>query len=591
MSSPETPRAGDAGPAGQTADAARPRSFDAVLAAEPAADAEPAAGADPGRSREHAPRLEDAPAPEAPRPLLRIDAWWGRVLANPAAFRLWYWGGPIGVALLALVLRVWNLGHPSTLVFDEIYYVRDAYSQWVNGAPTSWPSGLPLTMDPDVLAQLQDAGSYAVHPPLGKWIIGLGMWLFGASDPVGWRIATAVLGSLIVLLIALITRKLLGSTLLAVIAGLLVGIDGIDIVMSRVALLDGVLAFFVVAGFGLIVLDRAQLARLWAQWESEQAGIPPERRGDWGPVFWRRPWLYAAGIVFGLACGVKWNGLYFLAGMGVYLVVADMIARRRHGLRAWFSAGILTQGLASFVMLVPLAVVSYLATWTGWLLSSDGWDRDWADTDGNAATGFWSWVPRSLQSLWHYHQQMYQWHSTLDQPHPYATSPLGWPILLRPTSMYYQGLNAGSPGCDSSVNCAQAITSISNPLIWWGALVAGFVLVWLLLRRRDGASGLVLAILGGGYLPWIAAAWGRSAVFEFYTVSYAPFMAIALAIVLGRILGSRHDPPARRLVGIRVVAIFLAAAVLLSAFFYPIWTGLTVPFPFWQLHMWFPSWV
>jgi dolichyl-phosphate-mannose--protein O-mannosyl transferase len=43
--------------------------------------------------------------------------------------------------------------------------------------------------------------------------------------------------------------------------------------------------------------------------------------------------------------------------------------------------------------------------------------------------------------------------------------------------------------------------------------------------------------------------------------------------------------------GLWIVGIYLAFVVLVSAFFYPIWTAQTIPFWFWQIHMWLPSWV
>ena len=37
--------------------------------------------------------------------------------------------------------------------------------------------------------------------------------------------------------------------------------------------------------------------------------------------------------------------------------------------------------------------------------------------------------------------------------------------------------------------------------------------------------------------------------------------------------------------------VFLAVAVLLSAFWYPVVTAMRVPYDFWQLHVWLPGWV
>jgi dolichyl-phosphate-mannose-protein mannosyltransferase len=61
-------------------------------------------------------------------------------------------------------------------------------------------------------------------------------------------------------------------------------------------------------------------------------------------------------------------------------------------------------------------------------------------------------------------------------------------------------------------------------------------------------------------------------------------------IAIGHILGKRDDPAWRRVGGIRLVVVFLAICVLISAFFYPVWTGMQIPTWFAQLHYWFPGW-
>ena len=97
--------------------------------------------------------------------------------------------------------------------------------------------------------------SFIVHPPVGKWVIGLGEWLFGVT-PFGWRFMPAVLGTAMVLMLCRIVRRMTRSTLLGCMAGLLLAVDGLSIVLSRTALLDGTLAFFVLAAFGALVIDR-----------------------------------------------------------------------------------------------------------------------------------------------------------------------------------------------------------------------------------------------------------------------------------------------------------------------------------------------
>ena len=85
------------------------------------------------------------------------------------------------IIALAAVLRLWNLGYPSKLVFDETYYVKDAWTLWHNGAEKAWPADANIAFESGSVNTYLTDPSFVVHPPLGKWIIGFGMWLFGAE--------------------------------------------------------------------------------------------------------------------------------------------------------------------------------------------------------------------------------------------------------------------------------------------------------------------------------------------------------------------------------------------------------------------------
>ena len=102
--------------------------------------------------------------------------------------------------------------------------------------------------------------AFVVHPPLGKWTIALGEYVFGAT-PFGWRFAVAVLGTLSILMVARITRRLTRSDLIGTLAGLLLAVEGMHLVMSRTGLLDMVLMFWVLAAFGLLLIDRDRTRR------------------------------------------------------------------------------------------------------------------------------------------------------------------------------------------------------------------------------------------------------------------------------------------------------------------------------------------
>lgn len=524
------------------------------------------------------------------------------------------WVVPSAVLLLAAVIRFSNLGYPAdSLIFDEVYYVKDAASQLIFGFPTEWPNDLEYRFGPVELARMSSEASNAVHPPLGKWLIGLGMLIFGSDTALGWRFSVALFGTLTVGVLMLLTYRLVRSVWVASLAGFLLAIEGVSVVMSRVGLLDGFLAFFALTGVLFMVLDHDWVTQRWRQFMRTRSAAS----GQWGPVFWWRPWLLAATVSFGCASAVKWSGLYFFAAFLAITVLRDVLLRKRLGLRLWAFNGLLRQGLATLLVTVPLYLLTYLASWTGWIVTSDGYNRSWAIDNGVAKSL--PWLPDWLPSLMYYHQDMYTWHSTLQAAHPYLAHPLTWPFALRPTSMLFESSLRGEDGC-AFTQCAWAITPIPNVLIWWGGVAAiVWLVVWMIRRslaRRNRAHlppgvaigaytaqrfrpraleldrGALFAVTGfvAGYVPWLIT-YSRSAVFQFYTVAFAPYLVLALTLVIWRMLATGERLGGETALSRRwIVGVFLGAVALVSAYFLPLWIGLQTSFEFWNLHMWLPGW-
>ena len=230
----------------------------------------------------------------------RYDRWRLRVAADPRLERLYGWLAPTLITVLAAVLRLWNLGHPHALVFDETYYVKDAWSQWNLGYAATWPEGADARFAAGETDIFTTTSSFVVHPPLGKYLIGVGMWLFGPDNSFGWRISTALAGTALVLVLFLLAKTLTNSTVFASVAAFLLAIDGLGIVMSRVALLDVFLALFILLAFWFVALDRARtLDRLAARtarrvrirWCSAwSTATPSPRWSATGPAFRSGGW-------------------------------------------------------------------------------------------------------------------------------------------------------------------------------------------------------------------------------------------------------------------------------------------------------------
>ena len=508
--------------------------------------------------------------------------------STPASLRLWFWLAPALTALIGGVLRFVRLGQPPSLVFDETYYVKDAYSYLQSGYERNWAEKANDLFNKGIFTGIQGTPEYVVHPPVGKWMIAFGMWLFGPESTFGWRFTAALVGTVSIFLLALIAQRMFRSTILGAIAGLLFAVDGHAIVQSRTSLLDIFVMFWALVAFGAVLLDRddgrRRLARRLARLASADGTVAPKHLlyGPWLGIRW---WRLAAGVALGLCIGTKWSGLFFLAAFGLMSVVWDMSARRIAGIKYWASGAILKDGLFAFVSMVPVAAVTYLATWTGWFLSSDAYDRKWAASNPSTT---WGWIPDSLRSLWHYHSTAYNFHTGLSSDHPYKSNAWSWLVMGRPTSFYSEYPTLGERGCTVD-KCAVMITSLGNPLIWWGGSLAILFLIGVWIFRRDWRAGAILVGFAAGYVPWLL--YPERTIFFFYAIAYEPFMILAITLVLGMVMGKVSDPPWRRQQGAIFVGIFVVLAIALSAYFYPIWAAETIPFEYWRQHMWMPSWI
>ena len=431
------------------------------------------------------------------------------------------------------ILRLWNLGYPHKLVFDETYYVKDAWTLSEVGHELAWPANPNKAFESGDVDGFLDTPSYVVHPPLGKWIIAIGMRIFGAENSFGWRISVAVIGIAMIYLTYAVARRVLDSSRWGLFVAGLFAMDGAAIVMARTGLLDTILAFFALLGFYFLLRDH-------------------ERHND---SFWRRPWLMAMAVALGAATAVKWSGVYFLAAFCLY-VVGRYAIKTRH---VWDT---IHKAVTTFFITVPLALFTYLASWSGWFFSDGGYGKD-ADSNPFIA-------------LWKYHVNAYNFHVNLTSSHPYEASPFTWLFMVRPTSFFYESCGNG---------CSTAITAIGNPLIWWAGAVAVIATFLGWVTKRDRTSALVLIGLAGGFVPWLF--FSERTVFWFYTIAFEVWVLLAIALLLKRTVELSDKPERVK----RWIWVFVWACVAVSIFFVPIWWGTEIPYWFWLAHMWLPSWI
>jgi dolichyl-phosphate-mannose-protein mannosyltransferase len=416
---------------------------------------------------------------------------------------------PILIALASFFLRLFNLGDIKTFIFDEVYYV--------DGARDLLKYGVEVT---------GQKPEFIVHPPLGKWLIGLGIQVFG-DNSFGWRFTTALVGSLMILLIGLLAHRLFRNTLLTALASALMAIDGLALVHSRTALLDNFLAFFILLASYLFLTKR----------------------------YW---WT---GLVLGLALATKWSALYFILFFGL---IGLYRAFTHHSGRDLMKPTL--QRVAQFGLL-PIFV--YITSWFGWFTSNRGWDRNYSSN--------------IFSSFIYYHQQMLNFHTGLTEKHTYQANPWSWLVMGRPTSFFYET----PKGCGTD-SCSQEILALGTPFLWWLGTIAVVVVfgLWarsIVKRRLDPALTVIVTGIAAGYLPWFF--FQQRTVFSFYAIVFEPFVILALVYCARSILTNYGR------VGETVLAATFIVLFFNFIYFLPIYLGDVLTYDAWHARMWFASWI
>lgn len=430
-----------------------------------------------------------------------------------------------GLVLVTTALRAYQLGWPYEMVFDEVYHARTA-NEYLHGVhPTEW-----------------------VHPPLAKLFIAAGVYLMGMV-PLGWRIAPLIAGSLLLPVFYLLARNTIGDRRWSLIATLLLSMDGVYFVQSRMAMTN----------IFAILFQVGTLTCFWMYWKNTDR----HARMHHG-------WLAATGLCLSLALATRWTSLWAFGFV-------------------WLCLGV--RYLLPIVWREPAAITGQDVTLAKTGETPSVWRWQWPDLK----PGFWLWailyliglpllvyaisyIPYKLQghTWWEIVKtqgDIWRYHANLRDPHPYYSAWYSWPFLYRPTWYYFHDFRDGT---------LSGIDAIGNPAIWWASLVGVGWTLWTGIKRRQADWLYVVACYTFMYLPWMISP--RILNYSHYYFEAIPYAIIAITLLVRDLWqGTKAE---------RVVAgLYLATCVGLFAFFYPLLAGLRISFPFYQMHIWFPKWI
>ncbi len=419
--------------------------------------------------------------------------------------------GVMAIALIAFATRFWNLDGTADIVFDEVYYPKFAQN-YLRGEP------------------LFDA-----HPPLGKYIIALGIQIFGYA-PFGYRCMTALAGALLPLVTYEFIWQLSDRRGWAWLTGCFVALDGLLLVESRFGLIN-----IYILLFGML----SQLCMVLALKRSRQRWF----------------WVIATGLMLGASFSIKWTGLAYIVGL--IAIAAYAWSRYRQTLNVAQIA----------IGLIILPITFYFVQWIPHLMINP--ERD----------------------IWELHRQILGFHQNLgvgktEPIHPYCSPWWSWVLLIRPIAYFFETRpNSMVEFVHAMGNPFLYWLSAIALLICLTFLITSklrfppkFILQIPSKRRSQlfWFAFYVTISFAAHWLPWSLS---KRCIFLYHYMPASVFAFAALALLVSLLW--RSPLPNIRAIG---SAIFLIVAIGFL-FWLPIYIGLPISSSYLPVLMWLRSWI
>jgi dolichyl-phosphate-mannose--protein O-mannosyl transferase len=380
---------------------------------------------------------------------------------------------PIAVlVLLGGLMRIPFLGHPNSVVFDEVHFGK-------------YVSAYCCTHE----------RFFDIHPPHAKLLVAGAVKLAGydgrfAFDRVGreypddfpafaMRLLPAIAGVLLPAAVFVLLRLAGGSEAAAFAAGLLVLFDNAIWVQTRILALDGVLWFGMFAALGSLL--RAQ------QHES---------------MHHRIGWLLLCGVALGFAVGAK------LTGLATGVLVLALLANE------WLDKPSVAKAILFIRQCIWVGFPFLMVYLAGWVLHFELLTRA---GEGDA---FFRPTGHFFYDLLELHRRMLSANYGLTASHPDASPWWSWPFVVTPV-FYWE--KEGS-----------LIYLVGNPVVWWGTTAIGLTALMIRLLRPVTMLRLPPDIQWRTRVQTSAAttlARGADATWESSTASGNPRLGIRLAVI------------------------------------------------------------
>jgi predicted membrane-bound dolichyl-phosphate-mannose-protein mannosyltransferase len=334
------------------------------------------------------------------------------------------------------------------MIFDEKYYALNAYHY----------------LHKNAISDINPA-----HPQLAILLEAVGIKVFG-MNPFGWRFIPNLFGVLLLPLVFLFARRLFNRTSVATLAMLFVSVDFMHFTISRMALLESTVTFFIIASY-YFLWRYIQLRSI----DTKKAFIS----------------LFYTGVMVGVAMACKWSGGFILPMLFAIVIYTEYKQSKN-----------IRQYLVILVSLVLVPSLIYLACYIPYI---------WVNK-----LHYW-------QSFAVLQSAMFTIHDKLAVGGNVANTTMWWtwPLAINTILLDFQ-INIFNTN-------SYSLVLMGNPLLWWASIPVFITLLVLAIKERNKVSGFILLAIIMQYLPYMIAK-REMYLYYYYSISILVFIGLAYSV-------------------------------------------------------------
>ena len=312
--------------------------------------------------------------------------------------------------------------------FDEIYFTRAGYEQVIG-------------------REIKEN----THPPLGKDIISFSIKIFG-FNPFAYRLFQNLAGICMIYVMYCIGIVLFKKERYGIISALIMSLDGMHFVQTRIGTVDSFLVLFSLVAF-LFMLKYI---------------FSPLHDLNIKKV----KYLFFSGVFLGMAISTKWTGFWVALGLAIIFIsqfIYKIVINKRiklDNIKTFLLCII-------FFILVPILI--YIISYIPNFLNPGCRIKD-------------------FKTFIEYQINMYKYHANLNATHSFSSKWYTWPFLYKPI-WYYQKTYYNS--MKSTISC------LGNPMIWWCSIIFVIEQILYCLLKRNPKDFILIVMILATWMPYI----------------------------------------------------------------------------------------